>query len=110
MDQRPGKVNAKRVKLAMAAHIDEDLPKQASWISLGSMPNQFENLRASELYCPRCKTARPVRERLLLVLPHGELHDYRCQVCGDSLGSKEVSTPPPGLVAKGRPETPRQRS
>ncbi|MFH0953416.1 MAG: hypothetical protein V1873_03705 [Verrucomicrobiota bacterium] len=61
------------------------------------MPRQFENLRASELFCPRCRTARPVRERLLLVLPRSELHDYRCTVCGDSLGSREVTTSP--LVA-----------
>ncbi len=58
------------------------------------MPRQFENLRASELYCPRCRTARPVRERLLLVLPHSELFDYRCTVCGESLGSREVKTNP----------------
>jgi hypothetical protein len=30
----------------------------------------------------------PVRERLLLVLPDGELYDYLCQGCGASLGSK----------------------
>jgi hypothetical protein len=32
-----------------------------------------------------------VRERLLLVLPDGELHEYQCRVCGDSLGSKKVT-------------------
>ncbi len=58
------------------------------------MHKQFEDLRASELYCPRCKIARPVREKLLLVLPHAELHDYRCEVCGESLGSREVKAPP----------------
>jgi len=55
---------------------------------------QFEDLRASELYCPRCKSAQPVREKLLLVLPHAELHDYRCARCGESLGSREVMAPP----------------
>ncbi len=60
---------------------------------------QFENLTASELYCPRCRVARPVRERLLLVLPHAELHDYRCTVCGESLGSREVRTPPRPMMA-----------
>lgn len=58
------------------------------------MQKQFEDLRASELYCPRCKTARPVREKLLLVLPHAELHDYRCVDCGESLGSREVKAAP----------------
>lgn len=55
------------------------------------MPRQFENLRAAELYCPRCRAARPVRERLLLVLPRSELYDYRCTACGESLGQKEVT-------------------
>ena len=70
------------------------------------MQKQFEDLRASELYCPRCKTARPVREKLLLVLPHAELHDYRCVACGESLGSREVkaapvmAAPPPAPMAK----------
>jgi hypothetical protein len=62
------------------------------------MPEQFENLTASELFCPRCRRAQPVREKLLLVLPHAELHDYQCRVCGESLGSREVSAPPPSLV------------
>jgi len=54
------------------------------------MGKQFETLRASELYCPTCRVARPVRERLLLVLPRAEVHEYRCMVCGDSLGTREV--------------------
>ena len=58
------------------------------------MPRQFNNLTASELYCPRCKASRPVRERLLLVLPHAEIFDYRCTTCGDSLGSREVKVNP----------------
>ena len=33
---------------------------------------QFEAFRATELYCPTCRRAMPVRERLLLVLPEGE--------------------------------------
>ncbi|MBN1557698.1 MAG: hypothetical protein JW951_06090 [Lentisphaerae bacterium] len=57
------------------------------------MARQFENLRATELYCPRCRTARPVREKLLLVLPRGELHAYHCTVCGETLGTREVSAP-----------------
>ena len=61
---------------------------------------QFESLTASELYCPRCRAARKVRERLLLVMPHGEIHDYRCQVCGDSLGTREVTAPAPELTGR----------
>jgi hypothetical protein len=53
---------------------------------------QFEKFSASELYCPKCRRLSPVRERLLLVLPAAELYDYRCQVCGESLGSREVKS------------------
>jgi hypothetical protein len=52
---------------------------------------QFENLRASSLWCARCKAAMPVRERLLLVLADREIYDYLCSGCGDSLGRREVS-------------------
>jgi len=53
-------------------------------------PAAFRDLEASELYCPRCQAARQVRERLLLVLPDGELHEYRCAVCATSLGTRTV--------------------
>ena len=62
------------------------------------MAKQFETLRASELHCPRCKVLRPVNERLLLVLPHGEIHAYRCKVCGETLGTREVTQPAQGIV------------
>lgn len=53
-------------------------------------PGQFRDLSASALYCPRCKAAMPVRERLLLVLPDGELFEYLCARCAASLGSRKV--------------------
>ncbi|MHC1728857.1 MAG: cytoplasmic protein [Syntrophobacteraceae bacterium] len=56
----------------------------------GATAKQFEEFRASALYCPRCKTAMPVRSRLLLILPDGELHEYLCQVCATSLGTRTV--------------------
>jgi hypothetical protein len=49
---------------------------------------QFESLRASLLFCPKCQTATPARERLLLVLPSGNLYEYLCAHCGTSTGSK----------------------
>ena len=52
---------------------------------------QFENFTASSLYCERCKTAMPVRERLLLVLPDRELYDYLCTGCASSVGQREVT-------------------
>jgi hypothetical protein len=51
---------------------------------------QFENLRASSLYCRKCGRAMPVRERLLLVLPGKEIYDYLCAGCAESLGRREV--------------------
>lgn len=51
---------------------------------------QYEDFNASALYCARCKRAMPVRSRLLLVLPDGELHEYLCQACGSSLGTKTM--------------------
>ncbi len=71
------------------------------------MVKQFENLTASELLCPKCRIMRPVRERLLLVLPNGELHAYRCQVCGETCGTREVTAPTRPLVRPGAPP-PRQ--
>ncbi|MDB6112105.1 MAG: hypothetical protein JWR69_3855 [Pedosphaera sp.] len=55
---------------------------------------QFGAFTASELYCPKCGKAQPVRERLLLVLPSGELHEYLCARCATSLGQREVTGPP----------------
>lgn len=58
------------------------------------MADQFGSFVASELYCPKCQRAQPVRERLLLVLPTGELHEYVCARCATSLGKRTVSAPP----------------
>ncbi len=51
---------------------------------------QFNKLQATQLYCPRCRVATPVKERLLLVLPDGELYEYICARCGESLGKRKV--------------------
>lgn len=59
----------------------------------------FEQLQASVLFCERCRAPRPVRERLLLVLPDGELHEHLCSACGASLGKRTVSGGPPILIA-----------
>ncbi len=49
----------------------------------------FEELQASQLYCPACKRAMPVRKRLLLVLLDRETFDYVCAGCGAPVGKKE---------------------
>jgi hypothetical protein len=59
----------------------------------------FEELQASVLFCSRCSAPRPVRERLLLVLPDGELHEYLCGTCGASVGSRRVTAERPVLIA-----------
>ena len=52
---------------------------------------QFNEFRASSLFCRRCARAMPVREKLLLILPDRELFDYLCSGCGDSIGTREVT-------------------
>jgi hypothetical protein len=49
----------------------------------------YGSLDATELFCPRCRRAQPVRQHLLLVLPTGNKFEYRCAVCGTSVGAKE---------------------
>ncbi len=49
----------------------------------------FEDFQASELFCPKCRQSTQVRERLLLVLPDGDLYDYLCTQCGTSVGQKK---------------------
>jgi hypothetical protein len=52
------------------------------------MASTFDQLNAALLYCNKCGRAMPVRQKLLLVLPDGELYDYTCQGCNSSVGSK----------------------
>ena len=54
-----------------------------------STNRQYESLEASELYCPTCRAARPVRRHLLLVLPSGNKYEYRCSVCATPVGGKD---------------------
>jgi uncharacterized protein YbaR (Trm112 family) len=62
---------------------------------------QFEGFNATELYCPHCRRAMPVRERLLLVLPEGEKYEYLCVRCGTSVGDKLVKGEPKPLIIVG---------
>jgi hypothetical protein len=50
---------------------------------------QFENFHATRLYCNNCGQSMPVKESLLLILPDGNLFDYRCAGCGESLGTRK---------------------
>jgi hypothetical protein len=60
----------------------------------------FNQFNATLLYCNNCRKAMPVRERLLLVLPDGELYDYTCQGCNASVGSKKDKSRPVPTLAK----------
>jgi hypothetical protein len=53
---------------------------------------QYKDFDATQLFCPSCKQAVPVRKRLLLVLTTGEKYDYTCVYCGTSVGDKMVSS------------------
>jgi hypothetical protein len=64
----------------------------------GAPPAQFEEFQASVLFCGRCQQPRPVRERLLLVLVVGELHEFLCSACGSSVGSRKVGVEAPPLL------------
>ena len=48
----------------------------------------FQDLEATELYCPQCRRAVPVRKFLLLILPDGDRYEYRCRFCGTKVGDK----------------------
>lgn len=73
-------------------------------MSGGGAKAQFDDFTVSEVYCPRCRMSRPVRQRLLLVLPDGELHEYFCSVCSESLATRKTSLPPVAM----RSEPPRR--
>ncbi len=51
-------------------------------------PDSFKEFDATQLYCPRCKRAVPVRKRLLLVLSEGDKYEYLCAICSESVGTK----------------------
>jgi DNA-directed RNA polymerase subunit RPC12/RpoP len=55
----------------------------------------FKEFDATELFCPRCRRAVPVRKRLLLVLPEGDKYEYLCAVCSSTVGTKISRDQPP---------------
>lgn len=68
-------------------------------------PN-YEEFDAVSLFCPTCREAHPVRQRLLLALPDGELFEYRCSVCNTIVGKKKNDVPfggrPASLIDDGK--------
>lgn len=49
---------------------------------------QFDQLKATHLYCATCRRSMPTKERVLLMLPTGTLYGYTCQTCGGDVGTK----------------------
>jgi hypothetical protein len=63
--------------------------------------SSYEQFEATSLYCPRCKTAVPVRKKLLLVLPDGDEYEYLCAYCSSSVGIKiDKEAPPTEFILK----------
>ena len=53
----------------------------------------FQDFSATHLFCPTCKSATPVKEKLLLYLADGDLYGYCCTVCGTSVGTRKAGEP-----------------
>ncbi|MBI4871994.1 MAG: cytoplasmic protein [Candidatus Riflebacteria bacterium] len=58
---------------------------------------QFRQMNATQLYCPTCRQAMPVREKLALFVPSGAIYHYVCVNCDTMLGRKEDSAAGPRL-------------
>jgi len=58
----------------------------------------FESFDATSLYCPRCRAAMPVRKKLLLILPDGEMYDLLCSRCFTSIGIKKEEKPSTAII------------
>jgi hypothetical protein len=50
--------------------------------------SMYKEFDATQLFCPKCRQAVPVRKRLLLVLPDGDKYEYLCAYCATSVGTK----------------------
>ena len=66
----------------------------------GRQEADYDEFEATELYCPKCSQAVPVRKSLLLVLPEGEKYEYCCRYCGGTVGDKIDRSSPFGGVLK----------
>ena len=62
--------------------------QRAAYPKRSDRPGMYKEFDATELYCPRCKCAVPVRKRLLLVVPEGDKYEYLCARCSESVGTK----------------------
>ena len=64
------------------------VPEDAAPAAPAEGEAQFDQLRATHLYCQTCRKSMPTKERLLLMLPTGTLYGYTCGTCGSDVGTK----------------------
>ena len=74
----------RRVALHRAGYTDADI----DGADRGEQEPQFQQLRATHLFCNGCNRSMPTKEKLLLMLPSGDLVGYFCSACGADLGTK----------------------
>ena len=70
-------------RISRAKKFAERLPKVIGWLGAGRGPK-------GEVWAEPVQGSMPVRERLLLVLPDGDLYNYSCTGCGASLGTRKT--------------------
>jgi len=63
----------------------------AAITAAATAPASAASLRPATRRTTADKPEASVRERLLLVTPAGEIHEYRCKVCSESLGTRDVT-------------------
>src|SRR5712691_7246638 len=73
----------RREALRRAGYADEEVAGEPP-----AQQAQFEQLRATHLFCPTCRRSMPTKERLLLTLSSGDLYGYTCAQCGTDVGTK----------------------
>ena len=79
-------------------HINE-FTKQSGTVTMKTnRTKMFKEFDATELYCPRCKRAVPVRKRLLLILKEGDKYEYLCAFCSESVGTKMDKNEKPSTI------------
>jgi hypothetical protein len=60
----------------------------------------FREFDATELYCPKCRESVPLKKRLLLVIPEGDMYEYLCAYCLASVGTKiDKKETPAGIIS-----------
>lgn len=79
-----GAGNPVRTAVVMNPYFRSPRPPQRKRGEAGT----YKDFDATELFCPKCRRAVPVRKRLLLVLPEGDKYEYLCAVCSSTVGTK----------------------